>query len=73
MRYLRRAVTVERRWEADLTGHHFWSNCPRMPPSLFKSLYNIMRKQLKDKIQDLELKLVEEHEFHGHEVSSFAP
>merc|ERR1712087_1057947 len=29
MRYLRRAVAIERRAEGDLTGHHFWSNCPR--------------------------------------------
>jgi len=30
------------------------------------------REKLKDKIKDLELKLVEEHEFHGHEVSSWS-
>ena len=29
VRYLRRAVAIERRAEGDLTGHHFWSNCPR--------------------------------------------
>ena len=29
VRYLRRAVAIERRAEADLTGHHFWSKCPR--------------------------------------------
>ena len=25
VRYLRRAVAIERRWEGDLTGHHFWA------------------------------------------------
>ena len=29
VRYLRRAVAVERRAEGDLTGHHFRLNCPR--------------------------------------------
>ncbi|CAD7973361.1 unnamed protein product [Amoebophrya sp. A25] len=30
------------------------------------------RDKLKEKIKDLELKLMEEHEFHGHEVSSWS-
>ncbi|CAD7929564.1 unnamed protein product [Amoebophrya sp. A120] len=30
------------------------------------------REKLKDRIKDLELKLMEEHEFHGHEVSSWS-
>ena len=29
VRYLRRAVVIERRWEGDLTGHHFWASCLR--------------------------------------------
>ena len=29
VRYLRRAVAIERRWEGDLTGHHFWPSCQR--------------------------------------------
>ena len=29
VRHLRRAVAIERRWEGDLTGHHFWASSQR--------------------------------------------
>ena len=34
VRYLRRAVAVERRWGADLTGHHFCSSRQRVARQL---------------------------------------
>eukprot|EP00392_Amoebophrya_sp_AT5.2_P010421 g10481.t1 len=35
-------------------------------------LHRATREKLKEKIKDMELKLMEEHEFHGHEVSSWS-